>query len=138
VQFIVFSDLRDNDWLNTLKLINEDILVWNPDIDRIENFMDKLNNFDLFISARFHGVIFSTLLNKPAISIAIEPKLELVKENAVCKVWHPMNDNKEQLLSFVNDYNAGYEKSVIDCQNLVAEKSKLYSDMLDFAFKGSL
>tara|TARA_B110000211_G_C14092689_1_gene560145 strand:- start:6066 stop:7169 length:1104 start_codon:yes stop_codon:yes gene_type:complete len=138
VQFIVFSDLRDNDWLDTLKTINEDILVWNPDIDTIQNFMDTLNNFDLFISARFHGVIFSTLLNKPAISIAIEPKLELVTENAVCKVWHPMNDNKEQLLNFVNDYSSEYEKSVLDCKNLVAKKSKLYSDMLDFAFKGSL
>lgn len=138
VQFIVFSDLRDSDWLNTLKSINEDILVWNPDIDTIENFMDTLSSFDLFISARFHGVIFSTLLNKPAISIAIEPKLELVKENAVCKVWHPMNDNKEKLVNFVDEYNAEYEKSVIDCQNLVAEKSKLYTEMLDFAFKGSL
>jgi len=138
VQFIVFSDLRDSDWINTLKTIKEDILVWNPDKDTIENFMDKLDNFDLFISARFHGVIFSTLLNKPAISIAIEPKLELVKENAVCKVWHPMNDNKEQLINFVNEYNADYEKSVIDCQNLVAEKSKLYTDMLNFAFKDLL
>jgi len=138
VQFIVFSDLRDNDWLTTLKLINEDILVWNPDLDTIEGFMDKLSNFDLFISARFHGVIFSTLLNKPAISIAIEPKLELVKENAVCKVWHPMNDNKEQLINFVDEYNAEYEKSVIDCQNLVTEKSKLYMNMLDIAFKDFL
>ena len=138
VQFIVFSDLRDTDWLNTLKSINEDILVWNPDSHTIENFMDTLNNFDLFISARFHGVIFSTLLNKPAISIAIEPKLELVKENAVCKVWHPMNDNKEQLVNLVNEYNNEYEKSILDCKNLVTEKSKLYSDMIDFAFKGSL
>ena len=138
VKFIVFSDLRDNDWLDTLNSNNEDILIWNPDDDTIENFMDDLNGFDLFISARFHGVIFSTLLNKPAISVAIEPKLELVKENAICKVWHPIDDHKEQLIDYVNEYNKNYEQSVIDCQDLVMKKSKLYADMLNFALKDML
>lgn len=138
VKFIVFSDLRDTDWLNTLQDLNEDILVWNPDNSTVESFMDELNSFDLFISARFHGVIFSTLLNKPAISIAIEPKLELVKENAVCKVWKPMEDGKEYLLNLVNEYNDNYGQAVLDCQSLVTEKSKLYAEMLDFAFEDSL
>jgi polysaccharide pyruvyl transferase WcaK-like protein len=138
IQYIVFSDLRDMDWLYTLKDMNEDILIWNPDIHTIEKFMETLSHFDLFISARFHGVIFSTLLNIPAISIALEPKLELVKENAICKIWNPINDTKEQLVNLVNEYNNEYQESVIDCQKLVIEKSNLYIEMLDFAFKDSL
>ncbi|WP_448563826.1 polysaccharide pyruvyl transferase family protein [Thalassotalea ganghwensis] len=136
-QYIVFSDLRDNDWLNTLQEQQEDILIWNPDNDSIEYFMEKLSHFDLFISSRFHGVIFSTLLNIPAISVAIEPKLELVKENAICKVWHPMRDGVDDLLSMVNDFNDNYLTFVTECQRLVNEKSKLYNEMLDFAFKDS-
>jgi polysaccharide pyruvyl transferase WcaK-like protein len=135
VQFVVFSDLRDKDWISTLKHCNEDYITWNPDNNTIESFMDQLNLFDLFISARFHGIIFSSLLNKPAISIAIEPKLELVRENAICKVWQPINGTKEELLNLVNEYNDEYKQSVIDCQDLVEKKSKRCAEMLDFAFK---
>jgi len=133
VQFIVFSDLRDKDWLIRLSNDGEDILMWNPDIQTIDGFMSDLEAYDLFISARFHGVIFSTLLNKPAISIALEPKLELVKENAVCEVWHPINDSSEELLTLVNNIDEGYRDYVDRCAVLTTEKSAVYESMLDFA-----
>jgi len=135
VKFIVFSDLRDSDWLNTLSQLQEDPLIWNPDISDINSFMSELAQFDLLISSRFHGVIFSTLLSIPAISVAIEPKLELVKENAVCKVWHPINDSDEALLTMIDDFNNDYLNVVSECQELVAEKSQLYCEMFNFAFK---
>lgn len=75
LQYIVFSKKADKLWLNYFIENNESYLIWDPDSKTILEFMKDLSEFDLFITARFHGFVYAMLLGKLAISISIEPKL---------------------------------------------------------------
>lgn len=86
----------------------EDYLTWNPQQMNIEDFLHTLADFDLMISARFHGIIFSSLLGIPSISIGIEQKLRVVGEffpNSL-KIWpYPFT---ESLVEKVRDVDQNY------------------------------
>lgn len=87
ITFILFKN--ESQWETLLKSNNENYIKWNPNKHTIEEFLLKLSSFDLFITARFHGAIFASLLNIPSVTIAVEPKLELIKDcfpNSL-KVW---------------------------------------------------
>lgn len=77
ITFIVFSEKSDQLWMDTLKSKDEDYILWNPNKQTINEFLKIMNEFDLFISARYHGFIFASLLNIPTICVEIEPKLAL-------------------------------------------------------------
>lgn len=80
VQFIIFAKDKDNKWMNALKKENEKFLLWNPEIYSIDKFFSLLSYFDLFVTARYHGAIFSAMLGKPFITIEIEQKLSMISE----------------------------------------------------------
>lgn len=75
-QFIVFAPHVDKQWM--LHSNSEEYLIWDPKIDSVESFLETLNSFDGFISARYHGAIIAALLGKPAICVEIEPKLSIL------------------------------------------------------------
>jgi polysaccharide pyruvyl transferase WcaK-like protein len=99
VDFIFFKDEPDCELL----LKDKNIVKWNPETQSIYNFLEVLSNYDLFISARFHGVIFGGLLNIPSIAIEIEPKLRLTKEFLGEGVVLWKQPFEEQLLSLINN-----------------------------------
>lgn len=80
VTFIIFAKDKDPSWLKTLKRNNEKILLWDPDIFSIRTFFDELSVFDIFITARYHGAVFSAMLGKPFITIEVEQKLTMISE----------------------------------------------------------
>jgi polysaccharide pyruvyl transferase WcaK-like protein len=77
VTFILFGGSQDLGWKNCLLKMHENALIWDPTDSNMSNFINELNNFDLFISARYHGAVFSTLLGKPVVCVDIEQKLSL-------------------------------------------------------------
>jgi polysaccharide pyruvyl transferase WcaK-like protein len=79
VTLILFATNSDNYW-NNKKADFENVLEWIPEKMSMDFFIEKLNTFDLFITARYHGAIFSTLLGKPFISIVVEQKLSLISD----------------------------------------------------------
>ncbi len=95
VQYILFSKYRDSDWIQWLEDQNMNYLLWEPDIMTFEDFFTELNQFDFFISARFHGVILAALLGKPTIAINIDPKLKMIQQQlgmqefVVSSPYHP-------------------------------------------------
>lgn len=104
-------------------------LKWNPKKNTFEEFVESLSNFDLFISARFHGVIFGALLGIPSIAVEIEPKLnvtkELLKDGVV--IWkQPFNDNLVKLIEEID-----YKKSVQSLEVAVDEQKLIAKDMFD-------
>lgn len=136
VTYVIFSDLRDVDWLSFLQSIDEVVLMWEPNTQKIDCFMDQLSVFDIIISARFHGIIFSNLLCIPSISVAIEPKLELAVENSACLVWKPSLDLEGcQLLELVREIEKNYDARVQKCLDINREKSQSFENMLKFALK---
>lgn len=112
-QIIVFAPFKDKKSLKEFK--NDSLLIWNPEKDSVLTFLNKLNCFDLIISARYHGAIIGALLNKPVICIEIEPKLriltEQVEEFYLWKKPFIIND-LEQIINKIDFDNIDYTKSL--------------------------
>jgi len=77
VDFVLIAGRNDRVWLQRLKRTRFKTVLWTPETDTIRSFMAKLASYDLFITARYHGAVFATLLDKPSICIEVEPKLSL-------------------------------------------------------------
>lgn len=127
LQFIVFAPSKDKEWI--VKLKNENPLIWDPKKYSIKSFLEALNEFDGFISARYHGAIVASLLQKPVVCVEIEPKLKILTEQVKeIKLWQKPFD-KEQLAAFVDtlDYDIDYTPSL--------EERKLKADYMLLEFK---
>lgn len=116
-QFVVFAPFKDPDWMT--KLQGEDFLFWDPNKYSIQDFLDILNSFDVFISSRFHGAIIGALLNKPVIAIEIEPKLRILTEDVKeIELWEKpfkIKDIEDKLQAL--NYDVDYSKSLLELKN---------------------
>lgn len=75
-QFFAFSKDADRATISALTDFGEEVCIWDPSSMRIEDFCSKLDECTILLTSRYHGAIFSMLLDKPFIAIGIEPKLE--------------------------------------------------------------
>jgi polysaccharide pyruvyl transferase WcaK-like protein len=130
VTYILFSELRDIEWVTLLKKENKKFISWDPNTQTIEDFCKILVEFELFISSRFHGIIFSTILEIPSIAIRIEQKLDLVTENAVCSVWNPATSDYKQCVKLVEAAYENYDLLVEDCKKMKKNNIEKYKLML--------
>jgi len=98
VNFILFKKF-DIEWLDRLEERGENSIVWDPDSNNINEFLEILSGFDAFITARYHGAVFASLLGKPSLCIAIEPKLEIIADQLknLAAVWRTPYDNEKAL-----------------------------------------
>lgn len=115
-QFIVFAPYKDPDWMKRLN--GKDFLHWNPDNHSIEEFLGLLNEFDGFVSARFHGAIIGALLGKPVIAIEIEPKLRILSNDINELLLWEKPFKKSDLNDLLNslDYDVDYSQSLTQLQ----------------------
>lgn len=127
VEFILFRDeplCEEN--INNLGF---NIIKWNPKSQNLEDFIKILSDFDLFISSRFHGVIFGALLHIPSIAIEIEPKLKVTKElleNGV-EVWQqPFTEDLGAIIKKIN-----YEEAKKSLTEGVKKQNKLATEMFE-------
>ncbi len=131
VNIIIFAKGRDSFWLERLKNV-QNVIQWNPDKQTINEFITTLNLFDLFISARYHGAIFSALLNKPFISISVEQKLDMISDiyvNASKKWQYPFNI--EDCINNVKFIDDNYHQFVKQVKLTNKEQQKLAHSMLN-------
>jgi len=127
-QFIVFAPHVDKKWM--LYLSDTDTLVWNPEIDDVTNFLNKLNTFDAFISARYHGAIIAAILGKPVICVEIEPKLSILCEQVPeLKLWKKPFDitSLKSLISTI-DYDVDYSGSLTERGEKADSMLKLFKE----------
>jgi polysaccharide pyruvyl transferase WcaK-like protein len=125
--FIIFSSLRDVNWKRLVSERNYPYLEWDPFNSQIEDFMDTLNGFDGFITARYHGGVFASLLDKPAVCIAIEPKLSiLVGQIKGFRLWdRPFKaDDLKQAMGI-------FDEQDFDCSDSVKSLRKKADAMFD-------
>lgn len=78
VTFIVFAKDKDPKWMKRIQDYKS--IVWNPETMEINDFIEILNSFSTFITARYHGAIIAGLLGKKVICVEIEPKLRILTE----------------------------------------------------------
>ncbi|MEI5983684.1 polysaccharide pyruvyl transferase family protein [Sphingobacterium sp. PU5-4] len=115
---IILAPLKDKNWIKAIP--QEKLLIWDPNKFTIEQFLEKLDEFDGFISARYHGAIIAALLNKPVICIEIEPKLRIladqIKEFQLWEKPFVVEKLKKMVDSF--DYSIDYSASLMERKRL--------------------
>lgn len=109
-KIVILAPLRDKTWVRETR--SENVIIWEPDKHTIDDFLFTLNDFDAFISARYHGAIIGALLKKPVICIEIEPKLRILSEQIKqYGLWEKPFD-LIQLESLVTNLNYDIDYSV--------------------------
>lgn len=127
VEFILFKDEAYCEM--SIKNLGFNIVKWNPENQTLEDFMLTLSDFDLFISSRFHGIIFGALLHIPSIAIEIEPKLKVTKEMLEdgVEIWRqPFTDDLESIVK-----NIDYKTAKLSLKGAVKKHNKLATEMFN-------
>lgn len=131
VTLILFATNSDNYW-NSKKTNFDNVLEWIPTKMSMESFIEELNNFDLFITARYHGAVFATLLGKPFISIIVEQKLSLISDifiNSSEKWIYPFDVNNCMNKIKIIDENYSY------CSEKAIEEALKQKELSEIMFK---
>lgn len=87
IAFFSFADYADEECCQYLKNNDFEIYQWDPDVMTLENYMNELQKYDLFVTARYHGAVVASLMKKPFITLGIEPKLEMIAELFNMPCW---------------------------------------------------
>lgn len=129
VTYILFDTQSDPYWYSKKDELN--MIVWNPEKDTFDSFLEKISEFDLFVTARFHGAIFASLLQTPFITIEVEQKLKFIAEtyNQSSYCWEKPFD-LEDLYSKINLINENYNER----KKFVTEKMIEFKDLSDQMF----
>src|SRR5690606_15105916 len=134
-EYIIFAPLKDKEWVSKLDG-KKNTLVWDPDNMTVNEFIQKLNEYSAFISARYHGAIIACLLNKPVICIEVEDKLRILSEQIKeIQLWEKPFNNSELLELIANlKFNVNYNNSIINMR----EKANLMLDEFKSKYKNEL
>lgn len=133
ITFICFSKKDDAKWIKWLIENNIPYIAWDPlDLSQsIFAFYKRLADFDIYLTARYHGAVFATLQKKPFIAIDIEPKLQQVGNlfKGQARTWgYPFNI--QNVVDSVKHIIINYKKivhdqtAVLNQQNMLAAHQK--------------
>lgn len=131
VEFILFHQTSDKQWIKRLKDRHEPFIAWNPEHEDISCFITRLSTYDVFITARYHGAVFASILGKPVVCIEIEQKLRLVADLFGCgaRLWrYPFNTL--DCLEYIVDFEISYSNSVQCLDRVVEEQCALVEKMI--------
>ena len=130
--FCLFKGDKEPYWVQKFKAADIKYLTWNPDKQTVSFFCDQLAEFDLFISARFHGAVFATLLERPVICIDIEPKLSLASKSLGTSnlIWkYPFKDY--ECLSLIDEVNENYKTYLDNAVTVKVQQTKTAYKMVN-------
>lgn len=117
---IVYILFKKNDvqWIETLNDMREEYLLWNPQRHTVETFLSSLNEFDCFLTARYHGAVIGAILGKPVICIEVEQKLRLISEvlSEGRLLWKPPFTSKE-CIKLIEELTDNYQSVTQDITN---------------------
>jgi polysaccharide pyruvyl transferase WcaK-like protein len=130
VEFISFA--KDIEWARRLKNKGERLITWNPEKNSISEFIEKLSGYDAFITARYHGAVFASILRKPVVCIDVEQKLRLVADlfGAGARLWS-FPFNTLDCLKHISKLENGYQLGVAYLAHVVKEQRALVDKMID-------
>lgn len=138
VEFISFARRSDSEWAKRLKDKDEQFKAWNPEKCTISEFMELLSGYDAFITARYHGAVFASILGKPAVCIEVEQKLRLVSDlfGDGARLWtYPFSAS--ECLRHIADLEGNYLRSV-KCLERVVKKQVALAKKMVYEFRQSI
>lgn len=124
--FILLTSEGDPVSRQRLSQAGESVIEWNPEKQKIGEFLAELRGFDLFITSRFHGAVFASILKRPVICIEIEPKLAFAKQllGEAARLWvHPFSH--ETCLASVEELDSIYPAAVRLLDSVVSQQRAL-------------
>ena len=127
----MFAGSNDAEWITWLTSRNIPYISWNPDTDTFSGFVRRLAEYDIFITARFHGALFATLLGKPSICIGVEEKLELFADllDQGGRLWrHPFEP--DACLEAVDNLRLSYARATAVLKNVAETQGRLANKMV--------
>ena len=99
VVFILFQKHDRPQIAARLESLHHRVVVWDPEVQRIETFVSDLSRYKVLITMRAHALILRSLMNLPCVSLRLEPKLEILAQAS----------GQER---FVRDLNVSAEKLI--------------------------
>ncbi|MFC0444251.1 polysaccharide pyruvyl transferase family protein [Pseudidiomarina halophila] len=94
INFQFYSLIEDQEWKSFAEglqsrypdLVN--ITTWNPRLESMRDFICQLEDTEFVISMRFHGAIFSMLLQAPCFIVPIDQKLTQLSARYGLREWN--------------------------------------------------
>lgn len=134
-QFILFDTKSDTYWLS--KKNELDMIIWNPLMDSFDDFLEKISVFDLFITARFHGAIFASILQTPFITVEVEQKLKFIAEvyNESSSCWERPFDTSDLMnkIELINkDYSSRKTKTILKMEELKKLSDEMFVELKNY------
>jgi len=131
VEFILFAR-SDHNWSERLKNRGEQYITWNPENSTITEFIEQLASYDAFITARYHGAVFASILGKPVICIEIEQKLRLLSDllGHGSRLWsYPFDASL--CLKYILDLERDHYRSLESLNQMVQKQGALAKIIVD-------
>jgi len=75
VRLFAFCEPADHEPIAYFKANGVEVDTWDPERRSTGDYLAALQSCDFFITARFHGVVIASLLGRPAIGVAVDPKV---------------------------------------------------------------
>ncbi len=136
VQYISLDKKSDKFWTKFLNAKNENFIQWDSDKMTFENFYEKLSQFDLVITARFHGAVFASMMNIPFITIEVEQKLRMIAEkySGGAYVWTNKFD-LDELDEHVSKIEGAYESHKEIVESVSRENRNIVTNQYKYLLK---
>jgi polysaccharide pyruvyl transferase WcaK-like protein len=115
--------------------------IWQPNLNHnISEFIEGLLNYDIIISSRYHGIVFSAVQGIPSIAIEIEPKLKIAAQTLQpgCLLWKQPFDATELLshiTTILNDYQARTDAILLSVEIQKHLGKLMLEEIEQFAFQ---
>lgn len=137
ITFFSFADYADQECYKYLVTNNFNIKQWAPNTMSLNSFMNELQKCDLFITARYHGAVVATLMNKPFITIGIEPKLKMIAKLFEMPCWHyPYNIS--ECVEYVKKIQDEYTQIQEQLELIVSKEHKKANEMVERIYENIL
>lgn len=121
--YIIFGS--DPKLVNDLKRKNLDYIAYNPEVQSFKSFLIELSKFDVFVTSRFHAIVYGMMIGVPSIVLSIEPKLKIASQE-LFSLGEIDRDNLNRLGSILD--NISLEEAcesmaqVYESKKMIAEK----------------
>ncbi|QPK05349.1 polysaccharide pyruvyl transferase family protein [Vibrio kanaloae] len=108
---------------------NMNLVTWDPESMSINDFISILSSYNIIISSRYHGVIYSILLNIPVIALPIENKLEQAAKELDGVVLGDLSVN--DINYYINIIDSDFEALKNKLENTRENNFRIATDTMD-------
>ena len=120
------------------RLFRVRLYTQNKSTYTFREFLAELETCDLFVTARIHTAIFSTLMQKPFISVGLDQKLTYLSSqfDNECFNWYPDKSVEEltQKVTYVSENYMSLKENItkakIKMETLSDNAGKLFNEYL--------